>query len=243
MTSHAKGKSPEGGSALENWETLNFEQHATLRVSKAPDVTRHFTQIVADEFGAAAHEFPIFFTKHSETGVFYAGAVLGLKPNENLSCVDGRLPGYRPADLERQGFYLVENRIVIDRDHPVFAGAEGERLFDDGGEPSAALRRVQQALGTLHTGLPATDAAIKRLLDQKLLEPIDVDLRFDDGSHIQLDGLYTVSLDRLHALPDAAVLELFRQGDLQLAYAQTSSITHVRRLARRYNDQLTSPPA
>lgn len=225
---------------MENWETLNFEQHGALRISGAPDASRHFTQIVADEFVAAAHEFPIFFTKHAGTGVFYAGAVLGLRPGENLSRVDGRVPGYRPADLERQGFYLVENRIVIDRDHPAFAGSDGERLFDDNGEPSATLRRVQHALGRLHTGLPATDAAIKRLLGHKLLEPIDVDLRFDDGSHIQLDGLYTVSMDRLHALPDAAVLELFRQGDLQLAYAQASSISHVRRLARRYNEQLTS---
>ncbi|MCD2324390.1 SapC family protein [Sphingomonas sp. IC-56] len=222
---------------------MNVEQHAGLRVSQAPDASRHFAQIVADEFIAASHDFPIFFTKHAETGGFYAGVVLGLNPGENLSCVDGRLPGYRPADLERQGFYLVEDRIVINRDHPVFAGSDGERLFDDAGEPGAALRRVQQALGRLQTGLPATDAVIQRLLHHKLLEPIDVNLRFDDGSHIDLDGLYTVSLDRLHALPDAAVLDLFRQGDLQLAYAQASSIIHVRRLARRYNDQLTSAPA
>lgn len=228
---------------MEHWESLNFDQHASLRVSQSPDATRHFAQIVAEEFIAAAQDYPIFFTKHLETGAFYAGVVLGLKPGESLGCVAGRLSGYRPADLERQGFYLVEDRIVLDRDHPVFDGSDGERLFDEGGGPGAALRRVQRALGTLQTGLPATDSAIQRLLHHKLLEPIDIDLRFDDGSRIRLDGLYTVSLDRLHALPDAAVLDLFRQGDLQLAYAQASSIGHVRRLARRYNDQLTSAPA
>lgn len=223
---------------MENWERLNVAQHASLRVSRAPDATRHFAQIVADEFTAAAHALPIFFTKHPETGAFYAGVVLGLKPNENLSDLDGRQGGYRPADLERQGFYVVEDEIVIDRNHPALAAGEGDRLFDDAGEPSAALRRVQQALGMLQKGLPVTDAAIRRLMALKLLEPIDINLNFDDGSHIQLDGLYTVSLDRLHALPDAAVLDLFRQGDLQLAYAQTSSITHVRRMARQYNDRL-----
>lgn len=224
--------------AVEHWESLGFEQHAELRVSQAPDAARHFAQIVADEFVAAAHEFPIFFTKHPETGSFYAGVVLGLKPNENLSGENGRLTGYRPADLERQGFYLVDEGIVIDRRHPVFASTEGDLLFDGDGEPSAALRRIQHALGKLSAGLPATDAAIQRLLDHRLLEPVDIRLNFDDGSHIQLDGLYTVSLDRLHALPDDAVLALFRHGDLQLAYAQASSISHIRRLARRYNDRL-----
>ncbi|MHA6718844.1 SapC family protein [Sphingomonas sp. RS6] len=227
---------------MDNWETLNVESHGALRLSQAPDATRHFAQIVADEFVSAAHDHPIFFTKHLETGAFYAGVVLGLQPNESLSYADGRLTGYRPADLERQGFYVVEDRIVIDRDHPVFAADKavdrGDRLFEDDGEPSAALRRVQRALATLQRGLPATDAAIRRLLERRLLEPIDIDLNFDDGSHIQLDGLYTISLDRLHALDDAAVIDLFRHGDLQLAYAQASSITHVRRLARRYNDRL-----
>ncbi|NLS29250.1 hypothetical protein S2M10_42710 [Sphingomonas sp. S2M10] len=225
---------------MEQWESLSFEQHAGLRVSQAPDARRHFVQIVADEFVAAAQEFAIFFTKHPQTGGFYAGAVLGLKPHQSLSGEKGRLTGYRPADLERQGFYLVEDGIVIDRNHAVFSAVEGERLFEADGEPSAALRRIQRALGTLQVGLPATDAAIARLLDHRLLEPIDINLNFDDGSSIQLDGLYTVSMDRLHALPDAAALDLFRRGDLQLAYAQSSSISHVRRLARRYNDGLAA---
>ncbi|WP_066718799.1 SapC family protein [Sphingomonas pituitosa] len=223
---------------MQQWESLSFEQHAELRVSQAPDAGRHFAQIVISEFVSAAHEFPIFFTKHPETGSFYAGVVLGLKPNESLSGENGRLTGYRPADLERQGFYLVDEGIVIDPSHPVFAGPVGDLLFDGEGAPSAALRRIQHALGTLRAGLPETDAAIKRLMDRRLLEPVDIHLNFDDGSYIQLDGLYTVSLDRLQALPDDAVLDLFRQGDLQLAYAQSSSIAHVRRLARRYNDRL-----
>ncbi len=231
------------GKTVDHWESLSVEQHGELRVSQAPDARRHFAQIVGAEFVAAAQEFPIFFTKHPETGSFYAGVVLGLKPNENLSGEHGRLTGYRPADLERQGFYLLEDGIVLDRGHAVFAGPDGDRLFDADGTPSATLRRIQHALGTLQAGLPATDAAIRRLLDHKLLEPIDIHLNFDDGSYIQLDGLYTVSLDRLHALPDAAVLDLFRQGDLQLAYAQSGSIGHVRRLARRYNDRLAGPVA
>src|SRR3546814_2025392 len=44
---------------------------------------------------------------------------------------------------------------------------------------------------------------------------------------------YSVSLDALHALPDDAALALFRRGDLQIAYAQSASVQHIRWLARR----------
>lgn len=228
---------------MARWETLNLEQHATLRVSQASDKTRHFAQIVADEFPLAAHDHAILFTKHPETGAFYAGVVMGLDPGENLSWENGRLRGYRPADLERQGFFLAEDQIVIDRDQPALGDPAGEALFDPQGAPSQVLTRVQRALGTLQSGIAATDAAIARLLEHRLLEPIDIDLRFDDGRRLRLDGLYTISLDRLLELPDAAVLALFRAGDLQLAYAQAGSLVHIKALARRYNDRLVDAPA
>lgn len=224
---------------MPTWEMLNREQHAALRLSRACDATRHFAQIVADEFPRAAPYYPILFTKHPETGAFYAGVVMGLEPGDNLLTVDGALPDYRPADLERQGFFVNDGQIVIDREHAGFAAARGEALFEIDGEPTLALKRVQQALHTLQEGIPATDDAIKRFLGHGLLEPIDVTLNFDDGNPLRLDGLYTVSLDTLHALPDAAVLELFRAGDLQLAYAQTGSLRHIRTLGRIRNARLS----
>jgi hypothetical protein len=220
------------------WEMLNREHHAELTVTRAADGTRHFAQIVADEFLRCAPYFPILFTKHPETGAFYAGVIMGVEPGENLLTVDGILPDYRPADLERQGFFIADEQLVIDRDDPVFAGIDGQPVFGADGETGAVLRRVQQALHMLQTGIPATDAMIRRFMTHGLLEPIDVTLDFDDGQRMRLDGLYTVSLDVLHALPDAAVLEMFRNGDLQLAYAQNASVRHLRTLGRIRNDRL-----
>ncbi len=219
------------------WEVLNQDQHAELSVGRASDADRHFAQIVADEFLQAAPYYPILFTKHPETGAFYAGVVMGLEPGSNLLVSNGGLPDYRPADLERQGFFIADGNVVIDRDHSVFAGTDGQRLFGIDGEPAPALRRVQNALRTLEVGLPETNALIERLLAHRLLEPIDVTMDFDDGQHIRLDGLYTISLDALHALPDATVLEFFRRGDLQLAYTQTGSVRHLRTLGRIRNER------
>ena len=224
-------------SEMPAWELLDRERHASLGVSRACDGDRHFAQIVADEFLRVAPHYAIFFTKHPETGAFYAGAVMGLEPGTNLVAINGTLPDYRPADLERQGFFTSDGQMVIDRDHPVFAEAGVQSLFDMTGEPTAALKRVQNAMHTLEVGIPETDSLIQRLLAHRLLEPIDVTMDFDDGQHLRLEGLYTISLDTLHALPDETVLDLFRRGDLQLAYAQSASIRHLRTLGRIRNER------
>jgi hypothetical protein len=225
---------------MPDWQMLNGADHAALRLSRSADGARHFAQIVADEFLQAMPYYPILFTKHPDTGAFYAGVVMGLEPGRNLMTVDGRLPDYRPADLERQGFFIADGQVVIDREHAVFATGEGQPLFEPTGEAAPPLKRVQQALHVLDQGIPATDAIIRRFLGHGLLEPIDVSMQFDDGRHLRLDGLYTISLDALHALPDAAALALFRSGDLQLAYAQTASVRHLRTLGRIHNGRLAA---
>ena len=205
---------------------------------------RQFVQIVAEEFASAMLDYPILFTKHPETAAFYPGVMMGFLAGENLyadAC--GNLSDYLPADLLRQGFFVQEGRIVIDRDSPVFGRADGESLFDQDGEVTPAFRRVERALQMLDTGLPATDQFIERMLAHKLLEPIDITMDFDDGQRIRLDGLYTISLDRIHALPDEVALDLLRRGDLRLAYAQIGSVAHLRKLARRRNDRLTGQVA
>lgn len=216
---------------------LDPDQHAGLRVALDNAAGRHFVQIVAAEVAPAILDYPVFFTKNPESGAFYAGVVMGLEPGANLLARDGVLPGYRPADLVREGFFLSDDKIAIDPGSLVFAGY-GEPLFDPGGAPSAALRRVQQAMHLLHEGLEATATMIQRFVAHRLIEPIDVTLDFDDGGRLQLNGLYSISLDALNRLPDAAALELFRHGDLQIAYLQAASIQHVRRLARIRNDRL-----
>ena len=221
-------------------ELLDSARHAALRVSAAPDAGRHFVQLVAEEFLPAALHYPILLARHPETGDLYAGALMGLVPDENL-CLgpNGTLVDYRPADLVRQGFYVSGENIAIDVHHPALTPAEGATVFDADGGPAPALRRVQAALRQLHVGLPETEEFLRRLEEHKLIEPIDLNFQFDNGESLRLDSLYTVSLDALHALPDATVLTLFRAGDLQLVYAITGSVRHIPTLARRRNERLS----
>jgi hypothetical protein len=224
-----------------NLVPLNTQDHAGVRLRPHPPEIPHFVEIAGAEFPAAAVVCPIFFAKNPETGAFYAAALFGFKPGENLLAgPEGGLPPYVPLDRRRAGFYVAGEDIAIDLDNPRFAssGSEGEALFDEDGQPGPALRQIQRLLGQLVRGKQETDAFIARLLELKLIEPVDISLQFDDGENLVLDGLYTVSLDALRDLDDNEVLKLFRSGHLQWIYIVAGSLKQVGVLAERRNRML-----
>lgn len=222
------------GAALANLDVLNSDLHRNLRLRSDKLEVPHFVQIVISEFPAAAACCPILLTKNPETGGFIAGALFGFRPGENLVS-DG---GFRPLDIERGGFFVAGEEIAIDPESPRLSYVEGEPLFDDDGAPTGLMRRIQQALGLLVRGTEETDAFIRALVELRIVEPIDISLRFDDGEHLQLEGLYSVSLDSIAELDDTTALSLFRNGYLQLAYCVAGSLRQIPILASRRNDRL-----
>jgi hypothetical protein len=220
-------------------ETLSPEAHGTLKFEAWKGKKPHFVQIVASEFAAAAVACPIFITKSMETGQFYAGAMFGFKQGEDLTIMPGDEAGsFLPLDLQRQGFFVSGDDIAIEPTNPRFQTDHGEPLFDESRNVSGALRRMFRILSLMQTGIAETDTFIAALLQAKILEPIDISLRFDDGEKLVLEGLYTASLDALGDLDDATALRLFREGHLQLAYAMIGSLKQVPVLAQRRNRRL-----
>lgn len=222
-------------------ELLNAQLHAGLRAAAPQANGRHFVPIVLAEFERVAARFPILFCKNAETGEFYAGTVLGFRPGETVALdPSNSADANQLSDVVRAGFYILQDDIAIDPSHPRFGAATGEALFEDGDRPTTALRRVQRALGQLHSGLGQTEAFLKRLLTLKLIEPIDLSFQFDDGERLVLEGLYTISRDALAEIDDAVVVELFREGHLAAIYAVIASLHHMTRLARIRNDSLSA---
>ncbi|MEO6216528.1 MAG: SapC family protein [Sphingomonas sp.] len=228
----------------EQLELLNSEAHKNLRMRLEPAGPQpHFVSIVVSEFEAAASSCPIFFAKDAATGEFYAAALFGFEPGELL--VDFAAQGrasFQPLDRQRQGFFASEQSIAIDPGNPRFGAGSTVALFEDDGTPSNALRKMQRIIGQIATGVEATRSFIRELLRLKLLEPIDISLKFDDGVSISLEGLYTVSRDGLNDLDDSAILALFRSGYLQAALCANFSLNQVAILAQRRNERLTSNP-
>ncbi|MEJ8629768.1 SapC family protein [Sphingomonas sp. I4] len=67
-TGRGHGMDARGPTIMADMELLDSARHGALRVSAAPDATRHFVQLVAGEFLAAALHYPILFARHPETG-------------------------------------------------------------------------------------------------------------------------------------------------------------------------------
>ncbi|HEU4652064.1 MAG TPA: SapC family protein [Croceibacterium sp.] len=219
---------------------LNPEEHGDLHVRAAPPEDRRFVEIVADEFAAAAACCPILFVKNAETGAFYAGAMFGFAEGEPLTAGDAGQ--FVPLDRKRAGFFISGDHIAIDEQCARFSRSEGEPLFHADGSPAPALRAIQAVLTQLHRGKAETDAFIRTMLDLKLIEPISVSLKFDDGQKLELHGLYTIGLDGLAELDDASVVSLFRSGHLQLAYTVALSARQIPLMAARHNARLSAGP-
>ena len=87
-------------------------------------------------------------------------------------------------------------------------------------------------------GIPEIDAFIQTVLALRLVEPVDINLWFDDGRSMSLGGLYIASLDALAKLGNGVVLDLLRRGYLQLTYAMPGSLKQVSILAQLRNERL-----
>jgi len=222
---------------------LNKEMHKSLKVdgraSAAYGDNQHFTHVIVNEFPHLLVHYPILFSKDRNTGEFYCGAMLGLDPGENLFLEEWRdLQFYRPLGLQRVPFYAQGPEVAIDLDHPRVGVADGQLLFTEHGEPTRYLQRIIWAFQDLAPGIEVTRHFIARLLELKLIEPIDMEAEFDDGRIINCDGLYTVNQDTLSRLPDAAVVELFRRGYMRLIHYMIASLKQFPVLARKKNARL-----
>jgi hypothetical protein len=224
---------------MSNIVLLDSQSHRKLRVHAQAAAhygdNQRFVAVVVGEFHALAMHYPILFSKDADTGQFYCGAMLGFDAGENLFLDEQRaLSAYRPLNLQRGPFLTSGSDLAIDLDHPRVAPSGDQQLFE-GGEPSSYLQSIMGLMRDLRPGLERTRIFIDTLLRLKLIEPMTVSARFDDGTNREFTGLYTVNRDQLKELADAAVLDLFRRGYLQLIYLMLASLDHVSSLAQRKN--------
>ena len=231
---------------MPNIALLNSQAHRALRVQAGAAArygdNQRFVPVVIGEFPHLAVHYPILLTKDQETGAFFAGAMLGFDEGENLFLDERGMETYRPLNLQRGPFFTAGNEVAIDLDSPRIDDA-GRPLFAESGEPSQYLQSIMALFRDLKPGLDMTKTFVETLVQLKLIEPIDVDLGFDDGSKRTLTGLYTINQAALRVLPEASVTDLFRRDYLQLIYLMTASLKQIPVLARKKNNALLKASA
>jgi len=221
---------------------LNKETHRSLmvdtRASAAHD-NRRFVQVIVKEFPQLLAHYPILFSKDAQTGQFYCGAMLGFDEGENLFLEEWQeREFYRPLYLQRGPFFSQGSDIAIDLDDPRVGAEGGKPLFNDQGQPTRYLQSIIWAFQDLNPGMEMTRLFIARLLELKLIEAIDVEVEFDDGTIRRCVGLYTINQEVLLSLPDEVVVELFRRGYLRLIHHMIASLKQIPVMARKRNSRL-----
>lgn len=197
---------------------------------------------VPAEFRRLACDYPILFHFDSRARKFAAVALFGFEPGENLYLEEGRwAASCRPLAIAVQPF-LVGRRpdgqgpaqIHIDMGHPrVSAGAEGLRVFDDAGQPTAFLEEVGQMLGALDEGYQRSAAFHAALDEHELLEPFSMDVDLPDGGQHRLVGYHLVDEEKLRALRPDAVAALHADGHLEPLYMALASLGNLAGLVAR----------
>ncbi|MDA8347786.1 MAG: SapC family protein [Pseudomonadota bacterium] len=229
---------------MTNIVPLNKEKYRDLKVDGRPSAAhgdnQHFVQVIVGEFSHLLVHYPILFGKHRDTGQFFCGAMLGFVEGENQFLDDWRREPefYRPLTLQRGPFYINGPELAIDLEDPRVGAESGQPLFTEQGQPSRYLQRIIWAFQDLQPGIEQTRIFIARLLELNLIEPIDIEVEFEDGTLRHCDGLYTINQDALARLADVVVVELFRRGYLALIHMMINSLKQVRVMARTKNARL-----
>jgi hypothetical protein len=222
---------------------LNNEAHRSLRVdgraSAAYGDGQRFVQVMVSEFSHLVVHYPILFSKDSTTGQLYCGVMLGYDAGENLFLEEWRQGlAYRPLALQRVPFCAHGGNLALDLDHPRVGVEAGQPLFTRDGHPTPYLESVMQVFRSLRPGMRLTKAFVTHLLQLKLIEPLDLEVEFDDGSKRNGVGLYTIDQGAMAALDDATVVALHRRGYLRLIDFMIASLRQLPVLTSRKNVRL-----
>lgn len=232
---------------MARYELLNNVTHKDLRI--VTRFGREFGDEVGlvpafpTEFAELQREYPIFLRKERDGGEWQAVALLGFEPKENLFLQDGRwnaayLPGYLARgpfligfqEQKIDGELRREPVIHVDLEHPRIGSGEGEPVFRPQGGHSAYLEHVIAVLRGIRDGAEAGRAMFAAFDGLGLIQPFDLEVKFDEQHGASLAGLHGIDRERLAALDAAALHRLHTAGYLEGAFLMLASLQNMRRL-------------
>ncbi len=229
---------------------LSKDSHKTLRINRARKAELGDAEmcclVTPAEFRDVQAHYPIVFQRAASGDGMNAVALFGFTRGENLFLTrSGWDARYVPLAMDTRPFLVGLDRdggqgahVHIDLDHPRIEADQGERVFDDAGQPTPFLQAMTAKLGQLHEGYQAGRGFLEALEHHDLLEPFALEITLDDGSHNQLVGFQTINETRLQGLDAAATAELHQAGYLMPIFMAVASLSNFADLVRRKNESL-----
>lgn len=241
--------SPGPSSFYRRTVPLDPAVHGAHRVDALSDFSiardLHAVFITATEFPQAGLEFPLLFVATGQQdsagrAAMSTIALLGVSAGQNLQ-LDGErwVARYIPAWIRRYPFATARAagpsglKVLVDDTWPGFSPGAAEPLFAAEGRPAPALARAVEFLDRFEHEAERTRTFCDRVVALDVLKEMKAEATLPDGETISVDGFHAIDEDRLRALPDATVLELFRSGMLALLQVHLLSLANIRHLVGR----------
>jgi hypothetical protein len=241
---------------------LDRQKHRQLRLRGADDrsasATLNAVFCAAAEFAEACKVFPLLFVRTGDVGadgrpVISPVCLMGLEPGENLFVDGGRWTApYVPAFVRRHPFALVDTpdaegtasqAVAVDAAFPGLAeDGDGERFFTDAGEPSPFLARTLAFLNDFERAAQLTRPVGAHLHSLGLLKEMRAAGQLAGGAPFSVDGFLVVDEEKLAALPDAVVLQMFRGGLMAMVHAHLVSLGNLAALVERKSARQARAP-
>ena len=211
-----------------------------------------FCHIFPMEFALAQGDFPLVIKGSiDQPEKLEIIALFGFQTQQNLF-LDGNdwQADYLPLTIQRAPFLIgfeqtmeqgvpTQNPVVhIDMSHPKVSESEGESLFlEHGGNTEFLNQKTSVLLGILE-GKQHADLLLEALKANDLLEPLTIDVTFDNNEQINLSGLMTINEEKLAELSPESTATLQQQGLLKPIYMMLASLTNIKKLIARRNQRL-----
>lgn len=235
---------------MSNLVVLHNHLHQSIRVNtQAVEVQGgqlHMVPVVLSEFLKLAVQFPIAFTKNKDTGRFVCVAMFGFQNGENLFIKDNQWDSlYLPLQIRRQPFFLGNANqtddqfmICMDSDNQSLQRETGEFIFDANGKETTYMENIKSILAELLNGEAVTQAFINALTELQLLQPMHLDITFENAESTRIEGMYTINEQRLSTLNNDDIIRLHQQNYMGPIYTMIVSLGHIYGLVDRKNKRL-----
>jgi len=202
--------------------------------------------IVAAEFPHTAAEYAIVFAGTAEEVM--PAVILGARDKENLYLSERGewVAKYVPAFVRRYPFVFSVGAdpktltLCVDEAFPGlnYLG-RGQALFAPDGQPTPYVQSVLNFLQEFVVQAERTKAFCKKLVDLKLLEPMEAQFTLGSGEKASLRGFMTANRSKLKGLGGDALAELAKTDELELLYLHLHSMRNFMAV----KDRLAQSPA
>lgn len=227
---------------------LDNVEHAGLKLRRGhgPRFGEGVNQVAvfASEFDQVQREYPILFAR-SPDGALQGLAILGFERDENLFLDGARWDvAYIPALFRHRPFTIGavdgEQAVFVDLSDARIAedGEDGEPVFKPHGGNAPALEAAMEALRSLQAGAAIGSTMTALFDDLGLVEPVRLQVQFDEHSGVDFDGYFAVTAERIASLDGSALERLNKAGLLDAAVFAAASLGTMQRLIMRKRRKL-----